>query len=80
MPDFTQSLQSRAAMDSKPLQGLRLGVVQQMLGPGTAPSVAAGLQVALQHLESLGASLQEVLLHSLLVLAADLCARLSCFI
>lgn len=60
VPDFTAGLQPAVALGSRPLEGLRLGVVQQMLGPGVAPSVAAGLQVALRHLESLGASLQEV--------------------
>ena len=60
VPDFAEGLQPLDSLGSSPLQGLRLGVVQQMLGPGVSSSVAEGLQVALRHLESLGATLQEV--------------------
>ena len=59
VPDFTAGLQPRDSFASKPLQGVRAGVVTQML-QGGSPVVAAGMQRALQHLEELGAAVVEV--------------------
>ena len=68
MPDFTAGLQPRDSFSSTPLQGVRAGVVTQMLhgGGGVFAAVAAGMQRALQHLEALGASVQEVQAHELM--------------
>ena len=62
VPDFTAGLRPRDSFSSTPLQGVRAGVVTQMLhgGEGVSAAVAAGMQRALQHLEALGATVVEV--------------------
>ena len=60
VPDFAAGLQSREHMQSRPLEGVQVGVVQEMAGPGVAESVASSVQHACRHLESLGASIREV--------------------
>ena len=44
----------------RPLEGTRVGVVSQMMGAGVAEGVASCVQHACRHLESLGASVEEV--------------------
>ena len=62
VPDFSAGLRARDSFPSQPLQGVRAGVVTQMLqgGRGVSAAVAAGMQRALQHLEALGATVVEV--------------------
>ena len=47
-------------MQSRPLEGTRVGVVQQMMGAGVAEGVSSAVHQACQHLEALGASIEEV--------------------
>lgn len=42
------------------VQGLRVGVVSELMGEGLNPEVKAAIEAALKQLESLGATLQEV--------------------
>ncbi|KAK9789921.1 hypothetical protein WJX73_004326 [Symbiochloris irregularis] len=65
IPDFTQGLEPRESLQSRPLQGVRIGVVQQMMGEGVAEGVTAAVDRACRHLESLGAELLEVVVPSL---------------
>lgn len=60
VPNFAAELQSREQMPSRPLEGLRIGIVQQMMGAGISEGVTSAVQQAYKHLESLGAILQEV--------------------
>ena len=60
VPDFAAGLQSREQLQSRPLEGTRVGVVMQMMGDGVAAGVTSSVQHAVRHLESLGASIQEV--------------------
>ncbi|MGL4461981.1 MAG: amidase, partial [Planctomycetia bacterium] len=53
VPDYAAAL-------SKPLAGLRLGVVPEHFGPGLDAEVAAAVQAAVKNLESLGATVVEV--------------------
>ncbi|MEY2978966.1 MAG: Asp-tRNA(Asn)/Glu-tRNA(Gln) amidotransferase subunit GatA [Prochlorotrichaceae cyanobacterium] len=53
IPDYTQSLK----LD---LKGVKIGLIQETLGEGLAPAVAAALEAAAAQLESLGAIVQSV--------------------
>ena len=53
-------LLSRKELGSRPLQGRRIAVVQQMAGQGVSQGVAAAVAQAVSHLESLGAVVGEV--------------------
>jgi aspartyl-tRNA(Asn)/glutamyl-tRNA(Gln) amidotransferase subunit A len=47
-------------MSSKPLAGKKLAIVKQTMGAGIADDVSAAVTAAAQHLESLGATIEEV--------------------
>jgi Asp-tRNA(Asn)/Glu-tRNA(Gln) amidotransferase A subunit family amidase len=49
-----------AAGGSRPLAGKRIGLVSQTLGEGVAPAIDAAVRAAARHLESLGATVEEV--------------------
>lgn len=60
MPDFTAGLQSADALGSSPMSGVRVGVIQQTMGEGVAAGVTAAVNSALQHMQQLGATVEEV--------------------
>ena len=60
VPDFAAGLQPASAFASKPLAGLRLGLVMETLGEGVAPEINGAISAAAKHLESLGAVVEEV--------------------
>lgn len=60
MPDFTAGLQPASALGSTPLSGMRVGVIQQTMGEGVAAGVTAAVNGALQHMQQLGAVVEEV--------------------
>lgn len=60
MPDFTADLQSADALGSSPMSGVRVGVIQQTMGEGVAAGVTAAVNGALQHMQQLGATVEEV--------------------
>lgn len=60
VPDFTATLQSADALSSSPLSGVRVGVIQQTSGEGVAAGVTAAVNGALQHMQQLGATVEEV--------------------
>jgi Asp-tRNA(Asn)/Glu-tRNA(Gln) amidotransferase A subunit family amidase len=67
VPDFTAGLQSAEALSSSPMSGVRVGVIQQTMGEGVAAGVTAAVNGALQHMQQLGATVEEVsrlLLHT----------------
>lgn len=51
---------SADALQSKPLQGKRIGIITDNMSKGVAPGVATAVQASIAHLESLGAQLDEV--------------------
>ncbi|WIA11840.1 hypothetical protein OEZ85_011927 [Tetradesmus obliquus] len=60
VPDFTAQLQPVDAVADKCLAGLRVGLISQTIGEGVAPGVMAAVNGALQHLQQLGAEVEEV--------------------
>ena len=60
VPDFTCGLEDVDRFSSRPLQGKRIGIIQETLGQGVSPGVAAGFDRAAKHLASLGADVHEV--------------------
>ena len=58
--DFAAGLAPAAALGDRPLAGKRAGVIAATLGAGVAPGVAAAVQRAVAHLQSLGAEVEEV--------------------
>ena len=61
VPDFAEGLLPVHQLSSRPLEGKRIGVLQQTMGPGIDPGVHDATQGALKHLESLGATVSEVM-------------------
>jgi Asp-tRNA(Asn)/Glu-tRNA(Gln) amidotransferase A subunit family amidase len=64
---MTAGLQSAETLSSSPMSGVRVGVIQQTMGKGVAAGVTAAVNGALQHMQQLGATVEEVsrlLLHS----------------
>jgi aspartyl-tRNA(Asn)/glutamyl-tRNA(Gln) amidotransferase subunit A len=60
VPDFTAALQSADAFSISPLSGVRVGVIQQTTGEGVAAGVTAAVNGALQHMQQLGVTVEEV--------------------
>jgi aspartyl-tRNA(Asn)/glutamyl-tRNA(Gln) amidotransferase subunit A len=60
VPDFTAQLQPAEALGDKCLAGLRVGLISQTIGEGVSPGVMAAVNGALQHLQQLGAAVEEV--------------------
>jgi aspartyl-tRNA(Asn)/glutamyl-tRNA(Gln) amidotransferase subunit A len=66
VPDYTQGLQSVDSLASRPLQGKRIGIIQETVGQGVSAGVNAAFDRAAKHLESLGAKVDEVQLLGIL--------------
>lgn len=61
MVDFAAGLATGlAAGGSRPLAGKRIGLVAQTMGEGVAPAIDEAVRAAARHLESLGATVEEV--------------------
>jgi len=60
VPDFAQGLQEVDSLASRPLQGKRIGVIQETIGEGVSSGVNAVFNRSAKHLESLGAEISEV--------------------
>ena len=58
--DFADALRRVESLQSKPLQGKRIGIIADMMTSGVASGVASAVKKAVKHLESLGAELVEV--------------------
>lgn len=69
VPDFTSQLISAARLESKPLKGLKVGVICETLENGVDSGVKSTVLGAVSHLEELGCTLSEVpLIFSVLML------------
>lgn len=64
VPDFTSQLISAARLESKPLKGLKVGVICETLENGVDSGVKSTVLGAVSHLEELGCTLSEVSLPS----------------
>lgn len=58
--DFAARLASAESLGSRPLAGKRVAVLREMMGAGVDAGVDAAVRRAMAHLESLGATLEEV--------------------
>ncbi|EES11532.1 hypothetical protein BDA96_06G259500 [Sorghum bicolor] len=64
VPDYASELVSLDLLESKPLAGLRIGIIQETLGEGVANGVISSIKGAASHLEQLGSVVEEVSLPS----------------
>lgn len=64
VPDFTAQFIAKDITESKPLKGLRVGVIRETLDEGVDVDVVTSIRSAISHLEELGCTATEVI-HSL---------------
>nr|GMD89995.1 glutamyl-tRNA(Gln) amidotransferase subunit A, chloroplastic/mitochondrial [Ipomoea batatas] len=64
IPDFTSQFISQDNLESKPLKGLRVGVIRETIEEGVDPEVISSIRGAASHLEELGCTVTEVSLPS----------------
>ncbi|GAQ88468.1 aspartyl-tRNA(Asn)/glutamyl-tRNA (Gln) amidotransferase subunit A [Klebsormidium nitens] len=64
VPDYTANLRPASELDSRPLAGVRLGLISETMGEGVDPGVVTAIQAAAAHYEQLGAVVEEVSLPS----------------
>nr|GMD93627.1 glutamyl-tRNA(Gln) amidotransferase subunit A, chloroplastic/mitochondrial [Ipomoea batatas] len=64
IPDFTSQFISQENLESKPLKGLRVGVIRETIEEGVDPEVISSIRGAASHLEELGCTVTEVSLPS----------------
>ena len=60
MPDFTSQFTSASSLKSRPLEGLRVGLIRETVDSGVDSGVKSAIQGAAAHLEQLGCILKEV--------------------
>lgn len=65
MPDFVSHFVPASSLESKPLNGLRIGLIRETLEDGVDTGVVSAIHAAALHFEELGCSVNEVLLFSL---------------
>ncbi|KAG5579110.1 hypothetical protein H5410_049737 [Solanum commersonii] len=64
VPDFASQFTARDHLDSKPLKGLRVGLIRETIEDGVDPDVISSIRGAASHLEELGCTVTEVSLPS----------------
>lgn len=60
VPDYTAGLLPAEQLGSRPLEGVRVGVIKETAGEGVEAGVWAAVSGALQHMQQLGAQVEEV--------------------
>lgn len=60
MPDYAAALLPVESLGSKPLAGVRFGIIRETIGDGVDEDVISAVREAASHLESLGATVKEV--------------------
>lgn len=63
VPEFTSQFVSTSLLESKPLNGLRIGLIRETIEDGVDTGVASAIRGAASHLEELGCSVSEVYIH-----------------
>ena len=61
VPDYAAKLVPVEALDSKPLKGIKIGVIRETMGDGVDSGVISSIQTSALRLKELGAALTEVL-------------------
>ncbi|KAF5183571.1 Glutamyl-tRNA(Gln) amidotransferase subunit A [Thalictrum thalictroides] len=64
VPNLASQLVSTESLESKPLKGLKVGLISETLGDGIDVGVVSTIQAATAHLEELGCTVTEVSLPS----------------
>ncbi|CAM0901946.1 unnamed protein product [Alopecurus aequalis] len=64
VPDYRSDLASLDLLESKPLNNVRIGIIQETLGEGVDTGVISSIKAASSHLEQLGSVVEEVSLPS----------------
>ncbi|XP_058096524.1 glutamyl-tRNA(Gln) amidotransferase subunit A, chloroplastic/mitochondrial isoform X1 [Magnolia sinica] len=64
VPDYASQLKSAELLESKPLKGLRVGLIHETLGDGVDGGVISSIKAAASHFEELGSVVTEVSLPS----------------
>ncbi|XP_060170243.1 glutamyl-tRNA(Gln) amidotransferase subunit A, chloroplastic/mitochondrial-like isoform X2 [Lycium barbarum] len=64
VPDFASQFIARDNLDSRPLKGLRVGLIRETIEDGVDPEVVSSIRGAASHLEKLGCTVTEVSLPS----------------
>lgn len=62
VPDFLSHFVSASSLESKPLKGLRVGLIRETIDDGVDSEVISAIRAAALHFEELGCSVNEVLL------------------
>lgn len=62
VPDFSAQFVSMNLLESKPLKGLRIGLIRETLDDGVDTGVTSAVRTAALHLEELGCCVTEVYL------------------
>lgn len=60
VPDYVSHFVSASSLGSKPLKGLRIGLIRETLEDGVETGVASAIRAAALHFEELGCSVNEV--------------------
>ena len=60
VPDLAAGLPKEGELPSQPLQGIRVGLIEETLGEGVSADVRDTVEKAAQHMEGLGASVGRV--------------------
>lgn len=60
VPDYAAALLPVESLGSKPLAGVRFGIIRETIGDGVDEDVISAVREAASHLESLGATVKEV--------------------
>ncbi|VAH38034.1 unnamed protein product [Triticum turgidum subsp. durum] len=60
VPDYRSDLASLSLLESKPLNSVRIGIIQETLGEGVDAGVISSIRAAASHLEQLGSVVEEV--------------------
>lgn len=62
VPNFLSHFDSASSLESKPLKGLRVGLIRETIEDGVHAGVVSAIRAAALHFEELGCSVNEVLL------------------
>lgn len=60
VPDLASEFVSISLLESKPLKGLKIGLIRETLDDGVDIGVTSAIRTAALHLEELGCSVTEV--------------------
>ena len=71
MPNFLSHFDYASSLESKPLKGLRIGLIHETIEDGVDAGIVSAIRDAASHFEALGCSVNEVL-HFIFLCNSDL--------